>query len=59
MIERKEMKEAKKRKSYEKPAVIFEKELEALAADCGSGDNNVYMGGNNCKGVGVCIVAFS
>jgi hypothetical protein len=49
----------KKRMSYEKPAVIFEKNLEALAADCGTGDNNTYLGGDNCKGAGVCIVLYS
>ena len=49
------MKEAKKRKPYEKPAVVFEKELEALAADCGG----AYLGGSNCKGVSNCIVPYS
>lgn len=49
----------KERKPYEKPAVILDKELEALAADCGTGINSPFMGGNNCKGLGQCIVAFS
>lgn len=53
------MKETKERKPYEKPAIVFEKNLEALAADCGTGVPNVYLGGNSCKGLGQCIVAFS
>lgn len=52
------MKESKK-KPYERPAVVFEKELEALAADCGAGLNNIYLGGNNCKASGQRAIAFS
>jgi hypothetical protein len=52
------MKESKK-KPYEKPAAVFERELEAIAADCGSGLNNPYVGGNNCKAAGQCAVPFS
>jgi hypothetical protein len=49
------------RKPYEKPAIVLEKELETLAGDCGPGDNNIYLGGNNCKGpdTGACILLFS
>ncbi len=50
------------RKPYEKPAVIFEKELEALAADCdpdNQGINNIFQGGWNCKGAGPCAVTAS
>jgi hypothetical protein len=53
------VKETKERKPYEKPMVIFEKELEALAADCGTGLNNPYVGGNNCKAFAQCAVPFS
>ena len=49
----------KKRKTYVKPAVIFEKELEALAGTCGTGTNNTWMGGGNCKGATNCGLAFS
>jgi len=49
----------KKRKPYEKPMVILEKRLEALAADCGAGNNNAYLGGNNCKGAAACTILFS
>jgi hypothetical protein len=49
----------KEQKPYEKPAVVFERELEALAADCGVGTPNTFLGGSNCKGAGVCAVAFS
>jgi hypothetical protein len=48
-----------KKKPYEKPAVVFEKELEAMAADCGTVTNSPYLGGNNCKAAGVCTVPFS
>lgn len=54
----KEVKESKKI-PYEKPAVVFEKELEAVAADCGSGLNSPYLGGNNCKSFGQCTVPYS
>lgn len=50
------------RKPYEKPAVAFEKHLEALAANCdpgGDGDDNIYLGGVNCKAAGHCVVQFS
>ena len=49
----------KKRKPYEKPAVLFEQKLEALAADCGTGANNTYLGGNNCKGATACTILYS
>jgi hypothetical protein len=49
----------KKRKPYEKPAVILEKSLEVLAGDCGAGDNNIYLGDLNCKGPGPCAVLLS
>jgi hypothetical protein len=49
----------KEQKPYEKPAVVFEKDLEALAADCGSGLNDTYLGGNNCKAAGQCTIAYS
>lgn len=49
----------KDRKPYEKPAVAFEKELEALAAVCGTGVNNTWLGGNNCKGASACNVLYS
>jgi hypothetical protein len=49
----------KERKSYEKPAIVFEKNLEALAADCGVGANNPFLGGNNCKGATACTILFS
>ena len=49
----------KKQKPYEKPGVILEKRPEALAADCGSGDNNVYLGGNDCKAAGACTILYS
>ena len=49
----------KKRKTYEKPAIVFEKNLEALAADCGTGTNNPFLGGNNCKGASACTIPFS
>lgn len=46
-----------KRKPYEKPAVIFEKNLEALAADCSAAG---YLGGADfCKGDGVCDITYS
>jgi len=31
------------RKPYEKPAVVFEKELEALAGFCGEGPNDTAI----------------
>jgi hypothetical protein len=52
-------KEKKDRKPYEKPAVVFEKELEALAVFCGEGIGDVFLGGNNCKGPTACAVVFS
>jgi hypothetical protein len=51
--------EEKKRMSYEKPAVVLEKDLEALAADCGTGSNNTFLGGNNCKGAADCTILYS
>jgi hypothetical protein len=54
------MDKKRERKPYEKPAMVFEKDLEALAADCGTGGaNNVYLGGNNCKGATACTILFS
>lgn len=52
-------KEKKSRKPYEKPAVVFEKELEALAGFCGEDVGNVFLGANNCKGEGSCTVVYS
>lgn len=47
-----------KKKAYEKPALIFEKDLEAMAASCGgaSGDPNVYTGASPsyCKTLAGC-----
>jgi hypothetical protein len=45
----------KNRKPYEKPAVAFEKELEALATDC----SGAYLGGAPCKGASACTVPWS
>jgi hypothetical protein len=46
----------KERKPYEKPAVVFEKELEALAGLCDpTGAGLQYgTGPNTCKTSGVC-----
>jgi hypothetical protein len=50
----------KGQKPYEKPAVTLERRLEVLAADCGTGINNAYLGTNNCKAAGTpCLVPFS
>jgi hypothetical protein len=49
----------KERKAYQKPAIVFEKNLEALAADCGTGTNNPFLGANNCKGASACTIPFS
>jgi hypothetical protein len=49
-----EMRE-KKRKPYEKPAVVFEKDLEALAADC----SGTWLGTGQCKAEGACQTPFS
>ena len=51
--------EEKKRMSYEKPAVVLDKRLEALAADCGTGDNNTFLGSDNCKGATACTILYS
>lgn len=59
MHKKKVGKKMKQRKPYEKPAVIFENELESLAAACGVGEPNIYLGDNNCKGAGTCIITFS
>lgn len=50
-----------KRMPYEKPAVVFEKDLEALAADCDPTGGQTYTGGvaGYCKGGGTCIVLYS
>jgi hypothetical protein len=53
------MSERKERKPYERPAVVFERELEALAADCGTGIGNPFLGDNNCKGEGDCAILYS
>ena len=50
------------RRTYEKPAIVFEKHLEAMAANCdpgGDGDNNVYLGGGDCKAACPCTTNFS
>ncbi len=38
-------KEKKKKKKYEKPKIIYQKEIETLAAACDS----VYFGAGNCR----------
>lgn len=56
------MKEARERKSYEKPATVFEKNLEALAGDCDPGGDRLYTGGgvaNYCKGTGFCTTTIN
>ena len=53
------MKKTRERKPYEKPAVILDKDLEVLAADCGDYAGNTYLGGNNCKGEGQCAILYS
>lgn len=40
------------RKAYEKPAVVFERDLEVLASYCGDGVNNHFLGADNCKATG-------
>ena len=54
-----DVKETKERKPYEKPAVVFEKDLEALAGFCGDGPDSPFLGGQNCKASGQCAVALS
>lgn len=51
----------KDRKPYEKPAMVFEKRLEAMAADCDPTLDTTYTGGvpGYCKAEGVCIVLYS
>lgn len=51
----------KERKPYEKPAVVFEKCLEAIAADCDPTGGTTWTGGvaGYCKASGGCIVLFS
>ena len=51
--------EEKVKKPYAKPAVIDEKELEVLAAECGTGTNNLFLGAFNCKGEADCAITFS
>ena len=53
--------EEKKRMPYEKPAVIFEKSLEAMAAACDPTGDTTYTGGDPgyCKADGACIVLYS
>ena len=53
------MKAKSERKPYEKPQVVLDKDLEAITADCGSGFNNTYLGGNNCKSFGQCTIPYS
>ena len=53
------MTDKKERKTYEKPAVVFEKELEAMAGFCGDGPGNTFLGGGNCKGAGECAILYS
>ena len=59
-VRRNEMEE-KKRKPYEKPAVIFEKNLQALAANCEPAGGQLYTGNvtDHCKAVGACSVLVS
>lgn len=50
----------KEQKPYEKPAVVFEKSLEAVAADCDPTGDTAYTAGgpgsNFCKAdAGICI----
>jgi len=45
------MDKQKKRKSYEKPSIVYEKELEVQAAVC---DSVWVPGGPPCKTVGPC-----
>jgi hypothetical protein len=47
------------RKPYKKPAVVFERELEVLAAACGIGSPNLYLGTANCKGDQRCTILYS
>jgi hypothetical protein len=47
------------RKHYETPAVVFEKALEGLAAACGTGQDNLFLGDLNCKGDGQCEITYS
>lgn len=49
----------KERKPYEKPAVVFERDLEALAGFCGDYPGNTFLGGSNCKGEGQCAILYS
>jgi len=42
-----------KKKVYEKPKVLFQKQLEALAVAC---DSTVYLGQNNCRKTGCEIL---
>jgi hypothetical protein len=51
------MKETRERKPYEKPAVVFEKNLEAMAGVCDATGDRLYDGGgaaNYCKADGFC-----
>lgn len=51
-----------KQKPYEKPAVVFEKALEALAGDCDPSGDRLYNGGgiaNYCKASGFCVGTLS
>jgi hypothetical protein len=53
----KEMKETQERKPYEKPGVVFEKDLEVMAGLCDVTGDRLYSGGgvaNYCKAEGFC-----
>jgi len=51
--------EEKVKKPYAKPAVIAEKELEVLAAECGTGTLNIFLGAYNCKAEMDCAITYS
>ena len=44
------MKKKKKKKSYQKPEIIYEKKIETLAKSCDSSWNNP----DGCRTVGTC-----
>jgi hypothetical protein len=54
-----EMKAESERKPYEKPQVVLDRDLEAMAADCGDQPGSTYLGGNNCKGYQECTIPYS
>lgn len=53
------MKAESERKPYEKPQVVLDRDLEAMAADCGDQPGSTYLGGNNCKGYQECTIPYS